>query len=569
MGENHGFARFRPQIFTSPFMNAVSAPRRSLGLTLVLAGLVVAATAWQLPVNVKSVSPALLRAAGAGTASPAAFGRDLVDSEKIGPAALLLAASQAVGDPRAPALARALDGLIARQPAVAAWGGWDPFLDPLFNLRAATARTASTPVLTFLLPQAAREKLRAYLVNSGSLGVQALLHTRDHAVTGRFVPATRPGGQPLDALILLTALLYQGEHLSPPLQRELRALAENAVLKKDLGDLEPFFADLLSLGRRLDWAQLGELLRRTDDTKTVGAYAHLARVAPDQLPLIYAAALFTDSADKVAAYLIRYGKAGAEDLRAALAQGQGAVRLLLARQVPVNRSVGADASAAGDFALAHPQFTLAAKYLGYLLGAFLVLTGLGRLLVPAAPGELAGALPPMRAGVLAVAFAALLVVGTEPFLLQAAPPSEYRLRLHLPVLVAAAPAPVSASQPNHPMDSSTLVSIGLFASLQVAMYLFCLVKIREIAGQKLPPLIRLKLLENEENLFDGGLYLGIGGTATALVLQVLGVIEPNLLAAYSSNLFGITCVALVKIRHVRPIRRALIIESQAEAKIVS
>ena len=28
------------------------------------------------------------------------------------------------------------------------------------------------------------------------------------------------------------------------------------------------------------------------------------------------------------------------------------------------------------------------------------------------------------------------------------------------------------------------------------------------------------------------------GTAAALVLQVLGVIPPNLLAAYSSNLFG-------------------------------
>ena len=45
-----------------------------------------------------------------------------------------------------------------------------------------------------------------------------------------------------------------------------------------------------------------------------------------------------------------------------------------------------------------------------------------------------------------------------------------------------------------------------------------------------------------------------------LVLQVLGVIEPNLLAAYSSNLFGITCVALVKIRHVRPDKRQLILE---------
>jgi hypothetical protein len=90
-------------------------------------------------------------------------------------------------------------------------------------------------------------------------------------------------------------------------------------------------------------------------------------------------------------------------------------------------------------------------------------------------------------------------------------------------------------------------------------------KIREVARSALHPLVKLKLMENEENLFDGGLYLGIGGTATALVLQVLGIIEPNLLAAYSSNLFGITCVALVKIRHVRPYKRTLILESQARA----
>jgi len=76
------------------------------------------------------------------------------------------------------------------------------------------------------------------------------------------------------------------------------------------------------------------------------------------------------------------------------------------------------------------------------------------------------------------------------------------------------------------------------------------------------PLVKLRLMENEENLFDGGLYVGIGGTATALVLQVLGLIQPNLLAAYSSNLFGITCVALVKIRHVRPYKRQLILETQ-------
>ena len=70
-----------------------------------------------------------------------------------------------------------------------------------------------------------------------------------------------------------------------------------------------------------------------------------------------------------------------------------------------------------------------------------------------------------------------------------------------------------------------------------------------------PPLVKLKLMENEENPFDGGLYLGIAGTAAALVLQVMQVIESNLLAAYASNLFGIICVALVKIHHVRAFKR--------------
>jgi hypothetical protein len=117
------------------------------------------------------------------------------------------------------------------------------------------------------------------------------------------------------------------------------------------------------------------------------------------------------------------------------------------------------------------------------------------------------------------------------------------------------------------MDTSTLISIAFFAALQVGMYFICLLKISEVSRQPVPPLVKLRLMENEENLFDGGLYIGIGGTATALVLQVLGVIEPNLLAAYSSNLFGITCVALVKIRHVRPFKHKLILEGQAAMQV--
>ena len=86
---------------------------------------------------------------------------------------------------------------------------------------------------------------------------------------------------------------------------------------------------------------------------------------------------------------------------------------------------------------------------------------------------------------------------------------------------------------------------------------------RDVARQPVSPQLKLRLTENEDNLFDSGLYIGMMGTAAALVLQVIGVIDSNLLAAYSSNLFGLVCVAFVKIRHVRGFKRKLILEAQA------
>jgi hypothetical protein len=107
---------------------------------IVVLGFVIAVAAWLLPVNLKSMSPALLRAAGSGTPTLGAYGRDLVDVEKIGPAAMVLAAARTTNDPRAAALGTALDQFATRQPGLMAWGGWDPFLDPLFNLRADSGR---------------------------------------------------------------------------------------------------------------------------------------------------------------------------------------------------------------------------------------------------------------------------------------------------------------------------------------------------------------------------------------------------------------------------------------------
>ena len=332
---------------------------------LVAAGIIVALAASMLPVNVRSLSPVLLQAAGEGTPSLAAFGRQLVDVEKIGPASMVLAAAQTVGDPQAPALATALGQLTARQPALAAWGGWDPFLDPIFHLRTATGRGRGQHAGRVLLPprKKARTALHATLDQSGSQGVQDLMRLHELTATGRLRPR-HPPRRPAARLRSSSspAALYQSEDMSLlPHRCELREAAEAAAAKKELGELEPFFLDLLALGRRLDWVQLGELLRRTDSAKTVNEYAHLARVAPDQVPLIYAAALFTDSADRVATYLIDFGKAGADDLRLALGDGEGAVRQLLLRQVPVNHHAGPALSAAGTLVLVHPRLMLGLK----------------------------------------------------------------------------------------------------------------------------------------------------------------------------------------------------------------
>jgi hypothetical protein len=526
-------------------------------------GLGFLAVAVLLPVNVKSLNPALLREAGRGTPSVTTFGRDLLEIDKPGPAALAFEAAKAVGDPAAASLGASYDSFIQHHPDMAPWGGWDVALEPLLVGRNAASPTESVPVLKFMVLKQARDTLRLYLSVSRLPAVQTLMKTGDLTTTKRFVPAHRPGGQPLDAVILLTSYLWQTEHLSPSLQREVLDLAQTAVNTGQMGALEDFYLDILTLGKRLNWVQLSELLRTTTSTATVAQFAHLSRVAPEHLAVIYTAALMTRSADGVARYLIAYGKPGAENLRLALSFGQGAIAQLVQRQVPITTRSGPEFEIGTAFALRHPELALIAKYAAFLGGIFLLLRSVDLRMFAAVESALPAAFPRMGSGLLAAILTFIFLVFSEPFLLKAAASTDYQIKLVIPVLGQTAAMPAAKASTTAPtMEISTILSIMTFALLQIAMYVTCLMKISDVNRQPLTALVKLKLMENEENLFDGGLYVGIAGTATALVLQVLGVIDANLLAAYSSNLFGIVCVALVKIRHVRPYKRKLILESQ-------
>ena len=90
--------------------------------------------------------------------------------------------------------------------------------------------------------------------------------------------------------------------------------------------------------------------------------------------------------------------------------------------------------------------------------------------------------------------------------------------------------------------------------------------ISEVKNEEMKPSLKLNLLDNEENLFDLGLYVGLGGTVLSLILLlVLDVKEDALIGAYTSTLFGILFVAALKIFVVRPYRNHLLVK-QADEK---
>ena len=68
-----------------------------------------------------------------------------------------------------------------------------------------------------------------------------------------------------------------------------------------------------------------------------------------------------------------------------------------------------------------------------------------------------------------------------------------------------------------------------------------------------------------EHLFDAGLYIGFAGTVISLILVALNILgKGSTMMAYSSTSFGIIFASVLRIFHVRPFRRQLILESEEQ-----
>jgi len=342
--------------------------------------------------------------------------------------------------------------------------------------------------------------------------------------------------------------------------------------------LEQVLLDIMSLGQRLNWSQLVVFMNEIQDADTLRQMASAVRNAGGHLPVLFAAVDLSGKPAKVSQYLLDWTQSGLGDLGLGLRSGAGGIDELLRRNQRLHDSalgqrlsrlspLGALRNVALDCAWQTPELALGLKWLFYFVGGFL-LAAAAHFAWPAAtaleqPLQVRG-FHVGREVLFALGFLVVVLLLSEPFLVQENQNGQLPFRVRLPTAGSvAAAANLNNTSPKLIMNEPILLTLLLFFVLQALLYTACLLKLAEIRRQRVPARTKLKLLENEDHLFDAGLYLGFVGTIISFILFSVGVMKLSLMAAYSSTSFGIIFVSFFKIFHLRSARRKLLLEVEA------
>ena len=268
--------------------------KRFLVATCLIAGVLLLACALLVPAHFRAVDAAVIERAGkggAGGATPTLVeeGITFLSVEKLGPAKILLRTAQSEGVARTELLAAGVAQFTRENPGLVGLGGAVPLLENV-NL---TPRNEAEPqpIVDLLSRRVARENALKFLHQSRRPGVQHILQNRTLTNTVHFPSATTSSGQALDAAIITAALLYQGDHLTPSFRDAFEWLAMRANRGDNPGSLELIYLDLLSLGRRLDWVSVTELMKYVNDIATLRDLAEEMRTREDSVGNIFSAAL--------------------------------------------------------------------------------------------------------------------------------------------------------------------------------------------------------------------------------------------------------------------------------------
>jgi hypothetical protein len=431
-----------------------------------------------------------------------------------------------------------------------------------------------TNVIEVLLSREVRQRALTLLQLSPRPGVREILKTRNLTNFVEFEPATLPAGEPLDATIILAAAYYQGDRLSAQLREELESVAIQANAgETNVPPLETVYLDLMRLGQNLDWLQLGELLHQVDRLSTLHVLSSKLVEGEENLPILYTSAVLSEQPGALSKYLQHFSTSANADIRSALVYGKGALVEMLKRQQRIFaprwrlKLIGYDPFASVFYAfvpwaVTSPMLTAFFRWWLFLAGAFCLGRAVGTLAFPwqVDHGESVDVSRLAQEFTVVLCFFCVVGISAEPFIVSDVPTTPKSIQKG-PALLGKL-VPVKTNKPNPPaMSTSTLIPLVVFFVLQALIYVWCLAKLSEIRREDLSPRLKLRLLENEDHLFDAGLYLGFAGTVVSLILVSMGVIHQSIMAAYASTSFGIIFVSILKICHIRPLRRRLIMES--------
>jgi hypothetical protein len=541
-----------------------------VGLVMLICGLLV-------PIHLRAVDPSVLQSAGRRSTSLIDQGLTLVGQHKLGSAQLLLQAAQNQSIPNRDKLGSATTNLATLQPSFAVWGSPEPRLESLLHTGSKSSASSPEPFTETIVRLDNREKALQYLQSSLHTSVQELLHSRSLTNTVIFPASTSSAGQAFDAAISICGLLMEQGQMSKGLSDAIVAQASAANHGQSTQPLEQSLMDLMSLGQRLNWGQLASFVAPIGDTETLRLLANQVRNANSQLPTVYSAVLLTGNPAGVANYLQNFSQTGIHDLGASLRYNASGVKELLNRdqrlygsnflQPLIEREPFASFYYfAADYCWLMPTFSLVMKWIFYLCGGFFIAMA-AHFLKPALSGLEEPLYVPgihvAREFLFGLGFLVVILLITEPFLSSDTQKVSFHFKLQLPTVGSVAAAVKTHDHTSIMNQPNQLLMLLLFFVLQGLLYIVCLVKLAEIRRQQVPPRTKLKLLENEEHLFDAGLYLGFAGTIIALILVSMNISKFSLMAGYSSTSFGIVFVLIFKIFHLRPARRKFLLEAEA------
>jgi hypothetical protein len=533
-----------------------------LGLLLLGGGLVV-------PAHLRAVDSSVVLSAGRQGQSVLDRGQALLDTGRLGSAQLFVAAARLAEMPGWDRLGEAVTNRLAKNPEALYWGN-DTRTRSLFN-----SRTEGTPFSGFIIRRENREAALARLDQSVSFEVQELLRCRTLNHTVLFPPSSSVQGQAFDAVLAECGLLLDGSYLNPALGGQIKELAWQANQGGGSQPLEQALLDLGSLGEHLNWDQLTAFVSKIPDADTLHRLAGLVDGAGERLPLWFVAVQLSGQPSAVARYAASFPQTGPRDISAALWYGENGVNELTQsgrrfytsnalRILAAHSPLGGLYYFAAARSLQHPWLVLAAKWLCYLGAGFLFAAALHFCRPPVSRLELplqVRGFHLLREFLFSLGFLLVVLLLSEPFLAQDSQEGGLSLRLHPLMAGGAIPAGIAGPKQTV-MNPTILLTLLVFFVLQALIYVSCLVKLAEIRRQQVPPRMKLKLLENEDHLFDAGLYLGFVGTIVSLIFASLGLVKFSLMAAYSSTCFGIIFVVIFKIFHLRPARRKLLLEAE-------